>query len=647
MPRDVALAFDDAGALESAEAWSSSDAGHDVALAFDDVAATLTITEAGQVLTASGDGGELVIDGNTLHIDAVQTLTITADASGAITGVDAEFPGTITFEEKNGELTVNVVDAAAHLDTADGTHLTASFAEAEVLLHSENISLTLTNGTLTGADRSLSLHVDSARVKEGLGKALDLEILDLTVGVESRDDGTLASLDATFSDVIGHVKTTSILARTEDGELIRFHLETGEDGTAIKSAFLLIPEGGEVQITDHDLEVVLGPQRLSFEDVGGVYQLRADDLDVEASTKDMTLTVKGGTAEIQLDQRTGDLIISEITGTEVDLKSGPLKVHVDLEEVRGFVVKAAGISGDATGMEIRLIPTSDASVLTAEVRAKVAGIPIVLELDDVHELQAMGEVSFNQVHFAIGDPSGQGKVHVGLGPLHLRGSTVEAVARYQGYDADRMVSLVGRVLSEDGIKVTRGLSIDPDGVVRLKTGPHSPLAASATVVLPRGTGATPLYLIDLHDGAADRAPGLLFEIGPRFGARTERSFAPSLQLGLLPGSYVDWTQLQGRASVLHIPLKDHFQIPTTAVAALRLDGNGPHARVTATAGAFLNPAGLVPAGLPLYDANLGGAFAGLGVRTKNVDALLDATADLDRAGHLELRTVRLTVNGRF
>jgi hypothetical protein len=631
----------------SASYTGASNYGQGVTAAFDDVKLTLNTTDTGQVLTASGQNGELDINGNKVTIDAVDTLTITTNDKGKITGVDAAFPGTIKFDEKNGEVTVTVLDAEAHLDATKGTHLTASFKEAEVLLNTSETSIKLTGGALTATDTSASLHVDSVEIKKALEKELNLEILDVSVDVQARKDGSISSVDLQAGSVIGNIKTAEIIAKTKDGDRLRLHLETTKDGSTIKSAFLLIPEGGEVQINDKDLELKLGPQLFSFENSGGVYKLRDDGIDIQAKTKDAEIKVKGGSAEIHLDKKTGDLIIHEITGTKVDIKSGSVKVNVDIQEVRGFLVKASGISGQATGMQIRLIPTSDSSVMNAEVKASISGIPVSLKLKNVHELEALGEMSLNKVHFKIGDPSGQGKVTLGVGPLSMHGSTIEAIVRYQTYDPARMTSLLGRWMSDEGFPITKNLSIDPDAVVRLKTSTTSSVAAEAAVILPRGTGSMPLYLLDLKDGAKDAAPGVMLKIGPRFGAKTEKSVAPTLSLGLVPGSYIDWHQVQGDASLFGVPLAKNFQIPSTAVGAVSVEARRPDLRVSGTVGGFVNPASFAPEGIPLYEPIAGGGFAGLKVEKNNFTAAADAMADVTKDGQVQFRGFRLSIGGRF
>jgi hypothetical protein len=90
---------------------------------------------------------------------------------------------------------------------------------------------------------------------------------------------------------------------------------------------------------------------------------------------------------------------------------------------------------------------------------------------------------------------------------------------------------------------------------------------------------------------------------------------------------------QGHMSVAGVvPLPDQLRIPTTAIGGLTYERTTDAARVAVSAGAYVNPAGLVKAPGLLDEPSPLGVFGGVRVETGRVNLGLDAVVDLDTAG---------------
>jgi hypothetical protein len=332
------------------------------------------------------------------------------------------------------------------------------------------------------------------------------------------------------------------------------------------------------------------------------------------------------------------LVIDQITGTRVDVKTGTAAVHLDLTEVRGLVANLTQLSGPVTGAALHLVPTGADSKLTAELRAEVGGLPFVFAVRDARALEAMGQLSTNQVHVLVRDPTGQGDLRLGAGPVDLRGTAIEVIGRYHAYDPGRMTEAVDAFVSTHGSQLFSGVRFEPDGALRLGTNREG-LNGELTVLLPRTT-AQPGYRFDLT-GAPAAAPGLIGTLGYRSGDVTASVFA-----GLVPGSHATLFVKQGELSVAGVPMPARTDIPTTAIAGARLDlGSAADGRLGLVAGAFANPAGLAQSPY-LEERTPFGAFGGLEYTRGNVTLSGSAVVDV-KDGRPELGGAMLRLGVRF
>lgn len=651
----VDASFGADGALESMKVHGdqihvigSATNGHDLDVAFNDVDAHVTVEADGsQTVNLSGQDGELNIDGHTVGLENVQKLEVQTGADGTIERLEADFPGALTFEQSGGDLKVTLQDAHAEIEQ-EGSRMMASFGEADVALVSEGLTAHITDASIESTDTQLRLHVGSAQVIKDLEKEMNVTVEGVDLVVDKTAEGAAKALDLQIAGLDAHVVGMDIIARTTNGERVRLHMEMDDAGSMVREAFLQIPEGGEIKIDKDDTHITLGEQQtFTFEqDAHGTMRLGAEGLNIEAVTKDAEVKVHGGSAAVSMNPNTGRLVIEHVHGTEIDIKAGDQKINIDIEKLDGFLVKMTGVSGAAQGAQLHLVPTSDGSTMTLEVHTKVKGIPVYLELDDVHELKLLGEISENEVHVYAGDPSGQGRIALGAGPLKFEGSAIEIFARYHSYDSERMLSSVGRFMSKEGLQITDGLTVEPDGVVRLGTTKPG-LNAELAVLLPRGTGAPPAYLFEVGHHANDGAAGAVLSLGGRGITKSGTEYVGSVFLGAVPGSYLQWHQTQGTASFAGIPLPNEVKLGTTGVAGLSFERNQGPSRLSLDVGAFVNPVGMLPESLPLKEDVPYGAFGGLRYSHGDdfhagVDALIDVPD-----GKPQLGGVRLTIGVRF
>ena len=620
--------------------------GHDLSARFDRVSASIDIADDGsQTMKVTGKEGKVDINGHRINLDDATHINIHTRPDGTIDKMDAKFDGRIKLTDEAGDLSVKLYGAEAAYDDATST-LTASFDKGKVKLKSMGLTAKIEGVKARADDRQIHLHIDSAKVKKKLGESLNVKVENVDLIIDRNATGGIASADAYLGSMKGHIVGMDIMASTKGGDRIRLHTEMSEDGTTIRSAFLQIPTGGEIQIDKGKLHLTLGgDQRFDFEQpTPGYYRLSASGLDVLAKYKKTTVKVTGGTAAIAMNED-GELVIEKINGTKVHVKHKKLDINIDIQQLDGFLFRMTGIKGAAQGARIHLVPTSDASVINLQVHTKVSGIPIRLELDNVHELEALAEMGDNQLHVLAQDPSGRGTIRLGAGPLKIEGSAIEAFAKYNEYDSQRMLSLIGRLASKDGIQPFKGLTFEPDGIVRLETpnesGPHLGL----TVVLPQGTGALPAYVLDIG-GQDDGGAGALLTFGGRGYGAGGHHYRADLFAGAVPGSFVDWRLEQGTASLGGVPLPDEMRLPATGIAGIDFGIRGRNGtNFGAMVGGMVNPGGLVnPDGPePAY-----GGFAGLRLDHKDrVSVGADALVDITKDGTPTLGGARLTLGVRF
>jgi hypothetical protein len=601
--------------------------------------AILTQREGGgQQLAITTGAGSFQVDGHRVSLDGVQALTLATTPDGQVDAFTARFPGQLDFVQRDGDLTVLTRGLGASYHR-EGSLLTLDFAEADVALRSQGLTAHIEGGAALLDEQQLQIQVDRAQVLKAMGADLNVDVENVSLRLTRGEQGALQGLDLALGRLDAQVAGMDVMVRTPTGERVRLSLTADEEGRTIKQAFLQIPEGGEVRLTRDDLDVRLGGQRVSFEHGDdGLYRLRGEGLDIAASTRDARVKVDGGDAQVSLDPATGRLVIDEIRGTRIDVETKDVSVHLDIQELQDFMVRMTGFEGGATGAALHLVPTTDGSTLTAELRAEIGGIPVEVRIRDAHELKALGQVSVNQVHVYAGDPSGRGDIQIGVGPLALQGSAVELVGRYHPYDPGRMLESVHQFVTTGGGELFSGVRFEPDGVLRLGTDREG-LNGELAVMLPRQY-ALPGYRLDLT-AEPSLAPGVIGSLGYRSGDVTASAFA-----GLLPGSHATLHVKQGTAEVAGLRVPERTDLPTTAVAGLRLDlADVDDGHLSAVAGGFVNPMGLTSSRF-VEERTPYGAFGGLEYRKDDWFVSGSAVVDVND-GKPQLGGVMFRLGVRF
>ncbi|PKL76343.1 MAG: hypothetical protein CVV27_10765 [Candidatus Melainabacteria bacterium HGW-Melainabacteria-1] len=593
--------------------------------------------DGSQKFSFTGQDLALQLDQHHVGIPSIKTLQLSTTPEGAISAMDLHLDGHNTYA--NPDLSAALDNLEAHY-TQEGNTLTASFDKLAVDLKAQNMQIEALGGKLFNDDSQMSLHLDSASVVKALEQELKVTVENVDLIVHKTETGGVSSADLLVGQADALVSGMNLMVRTQNGDQVRLHVGMSEDGTYLKEAFLQIPTGGEIKLSKDDMHVTLGGgQKLAFSQDGqGLYTFRGEGLNIDAQTKDASVKVHSGTAQVSLDTANGALIIDEIRGLDVDVALKDQNIKINVQEMEGFLVKATGISGLAQGAAIHLVPTSDGSKLTAEISTSYEGIPIKVAFKDVHELKAMGSIQPNRAHVYFGDPSGRGEVKINAGPLEMKGSAIEFVAQYHSYNPQRMVSALGKALSSDGVEIFKGVQIEADGVIRAQTPWKNGLHAGMTVMLPRPVNFTqgqdpfdphPVSARQFNGGLNDGAAGLIFELGGKGTSSKGRSTTVAVHTGLVPGSYVSLDQTQGSSSLAGIPLPKHAAIPTTGIAGLSFRSHGQESRVDAMVGGYVNPGAFGPKEI-VAEGSKYGAYGGVNWRKKDVTIGFGTTVDLSQ-----------------
>lgn len=597
------------------------------------------LADGGHQLQFNGQNLSLDSQGQQLQLESIRQLALQTRPDGSLDTAQIHLDGHNTFSNEN--LNLAVQNFQGHYQQ-EGNLLDLRFDQGQ--LQTQNLNLNVQGGQLLHNDQQLSLHIDSAEVIAQLEQELNAKVENLDLILNKHSDGQISSADLLVGGLDAQVQGLNALIRTQNGDQVRLHLGLSEDGTFLREAFLQIPSGGEIQLQQDDLNLRLGGgQKLSFSQDGqGYYTFRGEGLDVNLANKDARVSIQGGTAQVSLDTQRGDLIIDEITGVGISAEVGGQQIDVDIEQMEGFLVKATGISGLAQGAALHLVPTSDASRMTAEIRTSYNGLPISVKIDNVHELKALATVQPNRAHVYFGDPSGTGTVEVNAGPIKASGSALEYVVQYNQYDPMRMMTTLSRALSSDGYEIVKGVQVEADGVLRLQTpfknGPH----AGLTLLFPRPgmSQANPHSFYQPQEAqspSGDGAMGGIVELGWKGTNAEGTQTTGALHAGLVPGSYLGIHQLQGKTSVAGITLPSNIEVPTTAIAGVTfrrhgdkdLVARGQESRTDFMLGGYVNPAGLVNSPL-INEPNAYGAYAGVEWRKNNMSVGFSSTVDLSQ-----------------
>lgn len=598
-----------------------------------------TLANGGQQLDAKTGAGSFLVNGHRVSLDGLSGLKLATTKDGEVDLFSARFPGHLDFVDRDGDLSVLSQGLGASYQR-DGSELRLDFQSVDVALLSKGLTARIEGGEVLSNDRQLSVHIDRATLLKTIGQELNVDVQAVTVHVSRGADGGIRGLDVGLGRADAHISGLDVLVRTPLGEAVRLHVRTDDQGKTIKEAFLQIPEGGEIRLAKDDLALRLGGQRLSFtHGDDGVYRLLGESLDISAKTKSATVAVNGGDAQVSLDPASGRLVIDHIRGTSIDVQTGNDRYQLNVKELERFMVRMTKFEGGATGAALHLIPVDDGSRLTAELHADFGGIPVSVQLKDAHELKAIGQISPNQVHVYAGDPSGQGRIKVGVGPLEFKGSAVELVGRYHAYDAGRLTESIHQFLTTNGTRIFSGVSFEDDGVVRLGTNRQG-LNGELAVLLPK-QHVTPGYRFFLTPEPSD-ALGLIGSVGYRGDG-----WAASVFTGLVPGSHVTLNVKQGSASLAGIPLPSQSDLPTTAIGGLRLDLDEVQGgRLGVIGGGLVNPAGLTN-NRWLVEKRLYGAFGGIEWRNDRVSVGLTGSVAIDKNGKPKDPAAMLTIGVNF
>ncbi len=601
------------------------------------------LNDGGQQFNFTGQTIKLDTPQHKLGLEEVRSLQLSTGADGAIMGMNLHLPGHNTYS--NPELNAALDNLQASY-TQQGNEIKASFDKLAVNAPKQGLSAEINGASLLDNDQRSHLHIDSAKVVKQLESELKVKVENVDLILEKTATGALASADLQVANAEAAVKGLNLMVRTQNGERVRMHMEMSADGSYLREAFLQVPNGGEIRLQQNDLDVRLGGgQRLSFNQDGqGKYTFRGEGLDINAVTKDASVQIRGGTAQVSLDSQRGDLIIDEIKGTHIQANVAGQKIDVDIKQMEGFLVRATGISGLATGAALHLVPTSDGSTMTAEIRSSYNGMPVSVKFDNVHELKALGTIETNRAHVYIGDPSGRGQVKIEAGPIKMQGSAIEFVARYHTFDPQRMMSSISRALSSDGFEVIKGVQIEADGVLRLQTPNDNGMHAGMTLLFPRPQSFQQQPFMDTNNqwqqgrGMDDGAFGMVTELGWKHKSSDGTQSTYGVHAGAVPGSFISLDQTQGSTTIAGVPLPKHTALPTTGIAGVTYRRHGADSRVDVMAGGYVNPAGFASgagqtATSPAWvrEPSKYGAYAGFNYRKDNWQLGVTSTMDLSKS----------------
>ncbi|MFN4149740.1 MAG: hypothetical protein ACK4IX_02270, partial [Candidatus Sericytochromatia bacterium] len=411
------------------------------------------------------------------------SASIVKDNSGLISKVNASADQINAVNKAGDAIKVTGFNSDITKNNSGTYDINASADKLNANLKEQGVTFDATKLNVGLTDTQIKVHVDSAEVIKKIEADLKVKVENLDVIVDKTKEGNLKALDLQLQNLDASVKGMNMMVRTPSGDRLRLNMSVSDDGKMLKEAFLQIPKGGEVKIEKDDLKVALGEQTIKFTQNNGLYTLRDDGLNIAAQFKGGQVKVQGGSAQLSMDTKSGNLFIDEIKGTKINAEFGKNKIDLDIKEVSNFMVKTSGISGDVTGLSFELVPTKDSSKISLAMKADIGGIPVKVKLDDVHHLKASASVGINQAHVYFGDVSGRGKVSVNAGPVKMEGSAIEFLAKYNTYNPERMMSSVSRYMSNEGLKLGP-LTLEADGVVRLEK-ESSGLHIGGALMLPR------------------------------------------------------------------------------------------------------------------------------------------------------------------
>ncbi len=655
----VSLAYDEHGRMNALRGstgrveWAGvGKLGQSARIGFGSTSLGIDVAADGtQTLVFSGKNGALDLSGHRLALESVEQLTVKTDPAGAIASIDAQFPGKISFEERNGKLGIALANLHGHYSKERAT-LTASFDQAEVALRSEGLTAVIRGGALELGERQATLRLDDVKllrtVKDGLGM-VDVDVTGLEVTLRANDAHKLASGALSLEQLQGSIGAVSVFVRNTAGQQLRLETAFSEDGGALRRVWWQLPEGGEIEIGGDDFSLRLGAHTGAITTgPDGALRVQTDGLDGHAVFSGTRIEVDSQHMDVALVPGRG-LVFNKVSGTRIGVSGKDFAVDIDIAALDNLYLRMTGISGLAQGAMIELVPTGPGAQLSARVTASYHGIPVVLTFDNLGALEAAATVSTNEVHAWIADPSGRGRISAQFGPFKAEGSAIEYVAKYRTFDGARMRGAVSRFLATDGIELTRHLSVSPDGTIKLSS-TGSGLYGQLTVLLPVGLPMPVGYLLGgaQNDTGDHGSGGFVLRLGGA-GISKDTRYVGNLFFGLLPGAFVDIRQLRGDTTFLGIPIGHHWTIPATATAGLGFERQSEQSTFSASLGAYVNPASLLQdlTKNVLQEPTVGGGFFGLSYRSRDLSVGLEGVLDLGRDMKPVSGGVRLMFGGRF
>ncbi|MFN8674251.1 MAG: hypothetical protein U0457_19480 [Candidatus Sericytochromatia bacterium] len=558
-------------------------------------------------------------------------VNISKDNNGFISKVTGN-ADKILATNKNGDV-IQALGVKTDLTrNAQGTYdLATSADKVNADLKKQGLNLDATKLNLNVTDTNIKLHVDSAELKKKIESDLKVKVENMDLLIDKTKEGALKGADLQLEKLDGSIKGMDLMVRTQNGDRVRLNMSMSEDGAMLKEAFLQIPKGGEVKISKENMNVTLGEQVIKFTQNNGIYTLRDEGMNIAAQFKGGKVSVQGGTAQLSMDTKSGNLFIDEIKGTKINADFGKNKLDIDIKEISNFMVKTTGLSGDVKGLSFELVPTKDSSKITMSMRADIGGVPVKVDLKDVHHLKASADIGVNRAHVYFGDVSKRGNVSISSGPLKMEGSAIEFLAKYNTYNPERMMSSVSRYMSNEGLKAGP-LTLEADGVVRLEK-QSSGLHLGAAVLVPRVWEDKAYDIVGMNQNRVkDGTWGAVLSVGGQGRSGDGTKYTGALYGGLVPGSYFELKQLQGTTSVYNVPLPKDISLPTTVMGGLMFRRENDTSRLSATVGGYVNPVGLLPKdpSIPLRDNTMYGGFAGVAYKTGNTQFSLDALVDVNK-----------------
>lgn len=549
--------------------------------------------DGGQDVNVTSRDGAATVDGRVISLAGGQQFKLATSADQTVTS----FSGTIEnvgFEQHGGALklmgqgvTTSFQDGRLSVDLArvqgadSKRGITASAAGISGLLEQGRVGLRIEGAELSrGSDRAGVRDV-TLQLAAGKAHGADAQLLDVGIGGA---DGHVKGIDYTL---------------TSGAVPVRLGLTATPEGLA-REVSLVIPNGAALKLARNDLKLDLGPQALRIAaGADGVFHVRADGIDVRAMKGATAVSIKGGSADVTLDPRRGALLLNDITGTAIHADTPSGSVDLEIAHLRGFIASMTKLSGPVTGVQMELTPTSDASRMTATLRANVGGIAVRVDVDDAHALRGLVEAKTNTVNVYLGDPSGRGKVHASVGPIDLSGAYIAGTFTYTPFDMKAMLHSVSQAASSNqGIEVLPGLKLDPAGKIHVGTsGPG--LNAALVLLSPSGTSAG-------GESTAMKAGGVVVDVS----YETKRTTTVGAFAGLVPAATAQMTFQGGTAKLFKVPVKG-VSAPATFMAGVRTNmptaGGG---RAGFTLGGFANAGGFVDQSF-IKEPEKGGVFVGV------------------------------------